>query len=101
MRHAVLSRPVRRRFGRFCVPIAATLLTVMAASTPATAATVVTQTSWGGTGTDDATAVAAAPDGGSYLTGRPPSGRRAPVEILPQRGADLATDLGQRQHRNR
>lgn len=69
MRHAVWSRAVRRCLGRFCVPIAAALLIVMAASTPAAAATVVTQTTWGGTDRDDAEAVAAAPDGGFYLTG--------------------------------
>lgn len=69
MRHAVWSRPVRRRLGRFCVPIAAALLTVIATSTPAAAATVVTQTTWGGVDRDDVEAVATAPDGGFYLTG--------------------------------
>jgi hypothetical protein len=69
MRHAVWSRPVRRRLGRLCVPITAALLAVMVASTPAAAATVVTQTTWGGTSRDEVAAVAAAPDGGFYLTG--------------------------------
>src|SRR5262245_1321128 len=69
MRHAVWSRPMRRRFGRYCLPIAAALLTVIATSTPAAAATVVSETTWGTTSPDDVTAVAAAPDGGSYLTG--------------------------------
>ncbi len=69
MPHAVWSRPVRRRLGRFCAPIAAALLTVMAVPAPAAAATVVTQTTWGSTNREDVTAVAAAPDGGFYLTG--------------------------------
>src|SRR5687767_4513365 len=69
MRHAVWSRPVRPHLGRLCVPIAAALLTVMVAPTPAAAATVITQTTWGGIDRDEATAVAAAPDGGFYLTG--------------------------------
>ena len=60
---------MRRHLVRFCVPMAAALVTVVAVSAPADAATVVSETTWGGTSPDDATAVAAAPDGGSYLTG--------------------------------
>jgi hypothetical protein len=79
MRHAVWSGSVRRRLGRFCVPMAAALLAVLVAATPAAAATVVSQTTWGGTSLDDATAVATAPDGGYYLTGTttlPPVGEQ-------------------------
>ncbi|GIH07190.1 hypothetical protein Rhe02_52570 [Rhizocola hellebori] len=69
MRHADWSRPARRRLGRLCVAVTAALLTVIAVSTPAAAATVVTQTTWGSINREDVTAVAAAPDGGFYLTG--------------------------------
>src|SRR5262245_51294445 len=63
------NRSVRRSVVLSSAVAGATVLALMATSTPASAATVVSQTTWGGSRLEFANAVAAAPDGGTYLTG--------------------------------
>jgi uncharacterized delta-60 repeat protein len=64
-----LKRSVRRPVVPCAAMAGATVLALMATSTPASAATLVSETTWGGAGSEVTTGVAVAPDGSTYLTG--------------------------------